>query len=191
MLHSKWFVQIGLFLFILFFLSFSAIAENLEGNDYTIGPGDELDISVWRNSELSKVVPVLPDGSISFPLVGKIQVAGKTLSQFQDILTQKLVKYIPNPSLFVVVKKTNILIYVTGKVKKPGEFKLKSKINVLQALTLAGGLNRFADRDEIIIMRKVGGGETEIYNFEYDEVSTGNKLEQNIELQRGDVVVVP
>ncbi len=75
-------------------------------------------------------------------------------------------------------------------MKKPGEFKLKANINVLQALTLAGGLNRFADRDEIIIMRKVAG-ETKIFNFEYDEVSEGKKLEQNIELERGDVVVVP
>lgn len=190
MIQRKWVGMIFMVFFISFFYCFSAGAENLEGDNYIIGPGDELDISVWRNTELSKVVPVLPDGSISFPLVGRMQVDGKTLSQFQDNLTEKLVKYIPNPSLFVVVKKVNIQIYVIGKVKKPGMFKLNSNIDVLQSLTLAGGLNRFADRDEIIIMRKVGDS-IEKYEFEYDEVSAGNKLEQNIILHRGDVVVVP
>ena len=123
-------------------------------------------------------------------MVGKIQAAGKTLSQFQDSLSEKLVKYIANPSLFVVVKGVNIPIYVTGKVNSPGVFNVNANVNVLQSLTLAGGLNRFADRNDIIIMRKVGES-TEIYKFEYDEVSEGKSLEQNIVLQRGDVVVVP
>ncbi len=190
MLQSKWFLKIFLLLFALFSFCLSAAAENMKEGDYIIGPGDVLDISVWKNAELSKVVPVLPDGSVSFPLVGKIQASGKTLSQFQGSLSEKLVKYISNPSLFVLVKHANIPIYVTGKVKQPGEFKLNSNINVLQALTLAGGLNKFADRNDIIIMRKVADN-TEVYTFEYDEVSEGKKLEQNIMLQRGDVIVVP
>lgn len=174
---------------VLFFSPFTFAVENAVDDSYKIGPGDVLDISVWKNDELSKVVPVLPDGSVSFPLVGKIQAAGKTLSQFQESLSEKLVTYMANPSLFVVVKQTNIPIYVIGKVKRPGMFKLNTHINVLQSLTLAGGLDRFADRSDIIIMRK-DAGETKTYTFDYDKVSMGKQLEQNIELQRGDVVVV-
>ncbi len=190
MLRNNLVMVVVMFVSAILFSCFPVVAGEVLEDTYIIGPGDVLDISVWKNAELSKVVPVLPDGSISFPLVGKMQAAGKTLSQFQDSLSEKLVKYIDNPSLFVVVKGVNIPIYVTGKVKRPGVFKLKANVNVLQSLTLAGGLNRFADRNDIIIMRKVGES-TEIYKFAYDEVSEGKSLEQNIVLQRGDIVVVP
>ena len=104
MLRNNLVLVFVLFFGVMFSSFFSVVASELPGETYIIGSGDILDISVWKNTELSKVVPVLPDGSVSFPLVGKIQAAGKTLSQFQGSLSEKLVKYIPNPSLFVVVK---------------------------------------------------------------------------------------
>ncbi len=104
MQKNKWFVLIGLLVNITFFFSFSAAAENLAGDDYKIGKGDVLDISVWKNADLSKVVPVLPDGSISFPLVGKIQASGMTLLEFQNNLSEKLIKYMPNLFLLLSSK---------------------------------------------------------------------------------------
>ena len=181
------------FLLVFLLIGFScpaASADDLTANNYTIGPGDILDISVWKNDALTKVVPVLPDGYVSFPLVGEIKAAGRTLAQFQKALKEKLIQYIPQPSLSVIVQKVNMKIYVIGKVNRPGIFPLNTNINVLQALTMAGGLNPFAKRNEIKILRKTGN-ETKIYTFNYDDVSSGRNLEQDIQMVRGDVVVVP
>ena len=177
------------FLMIVFTCS-RACADASPGDKYILGPGDILDISVWKNDALTKVVPVLPDGYISFPLVGEIKAAGRTLSQFQKTLEEKLIQYIPQPSLSVIVQKVNMKIYVIGKVNRPGIFALNTNINVLQVLTMAGGLNPFAKRNEIKILRKTGN-ETKIYTFNYDDVSSGRNLEQDIQMVRGDVVVVP
>lgn len=177
------------FLMIVFSYS-SACADALPGDKYILGPGDVLGISVWKNAELTQDVPVLPDGYISFPLVGEIKAAGRTLSQFQKALEEKLIHYIPQPSLSVLVKKVNMNIYVIGKVQHSGMFGLNTNIKVLQALTMAGGLNPFAKRDEIKILRKIGN-ETKIYKFNYDDVSSGQNLEQDIEMVREDVIVVP
>lgn len=167
-----------------------ACADALPGDRYILGPGDILDISVWKNDALTKLVPVLPDGYVSFPLVGEIKAAGRTLAQFQNALKEKLIQYIPQPSLSVIVQKVNMKIYVIGKVNHPGMFGLNTNIKVLQALTMAGGLNPFAKRDEIKILRK-SGNNTRIYTFNYDDVSSGRNLEQDIEIVRGDVIVVP
>ena len=185
--------QIVWFLLTFVMIAFSgstACADVLPGDKYILGPGDVLGISVWKNSELTQDVPVLPDGYISFPLVGEIKAAGKTLSQFQKALEEKLTHYIPQPSLSVLVKKVNMNIYVIGKVQRSGMFGLTTNIKVLQALTMAGGLNPFAKRDEIKILRKIGN-ETKIYTFNYDDVSSGQNLEQDIEMVREDVIVVP
>lgn len=172
------------------FYCFNVSADDLLGKSYTIGPGDILDVSVWKNNELTKLVPVLPDGYISFPLVGEIRAAGKTVSEFKKYLEDKLLPYMPEPSLSVIVKEVNIKIYVIGKVNRPGIFGLNTNINVLQALTMAGGLNPFAKRNEIKILRKIGN-ETKIYAFIYDDVADGKNLGQNIDVERGDVIVVP
>ena len=159
--------------------------------DYVIGPGDVLNISVWNNETLTKAVTVLPDGKIHFPLIGEIVVGGKTLVVLEKELKTKLHPFVPDPELSVMVGQVNsMLIYVIGKVNQPGRFALNTNVNVLQALATAGGLNTFAKRNKIKIFRKTKG-KTHIFPFEYDRVTEGENLEQNVRLERGDVVVVP
>jgi len=159
--------------------------------DYTIGPGDILDISVWDNEALTRLVTVLPDGKIRFPLIGEVVVGGKTLADLEKELKQRIGTFVPAPDLTVMVQQVNsMLIYVIGRVNSPGRFALNTNIKVLQALTMAGGLNPFANRNKIKIFRDENG-KTDIFQFEYDEVTEGKNLEQNIEIKRGDVVFVP
>jgi polysaccharide biosynthesis/export protein len=159
--------------------------------DYVIGPGDTLDISVWNNEALTRQVTVLPDGKIHFPLIGEVVVGGKTLVDLEKELKKRIGTFVPAPDLTVMVQQVNsMLIYVIGKVNRPGRFALNTNINVLQALTMAGGLNTFAKRNKIKIFRKENG-KTDIFQFKYDDVTEDENLEQNIELKRGDVVVVP
>lgn len=159
--------------------------------DYVIGPGDVLFISVWKNQELTKQLPVLPDGKISYALIGELQAGGVTVSALEKELRTRLAKYIPDPVLSVsVVQVNSMLVYVIGKVLNPGHFPLTGNVNVLQALAMAKGLNPFAKKDEIMIFRNEGGT-TRIYEFHYDAVTAGKSLEQNIMLERGDIIVVP
>ena len=160
-------------------------------SDYIIGPGDVLDISVWNNEALTKAASVLPDGKIHFPLIGEVVAGGKTLIDLETELKQRIATFVPDPNLTIMVQQVNsMLIYVIGKVNRSGRYALNTNINVLQALTMAGGLNTFAKRNKIKIFRE-DSGKTDIFQFKYDEVTEGEKLEQNIELKRGDVVVVP
>jgi len=175
----------GVGVLVLFLLVTNAAAEA-----YRIGPGDLLDISVWKNIDLTKQLVVLPDGKIQFPLVKELDVAGKSVIELEKELIGKLEKYVPEPDITIsVVQVNSMLIYVIGKVNKPGRFSINTNIDVLQALAVAGGLNPFAKEKEIGIFRK-NDGKTLTFNFNYDEVSEGKKLEQNIMLQRGDVIVV-
>jgi polysaccharide export outer membrane protein len=168
-----------------------APADKPVGTGYLIGPGDVLDISVWKDEALTRSCVVRPDGFISFPLIGEMQAAGRTVSQLKSDLEGKLSHYVPDVTLSLEVKQINsLIIYVIGKVNNPGRFILNVDTNVLQALATAGGLNIFANRNQIKILRH-GSNETRIYPFEYDEVISGKSLEQNIHLERGDVVVVP
>jgi len=166
------------------------VVNHADAGEYKIGPGDVLDISVWKNPDLTKQLVVLPDGKIQFPLVKQIDVTGMSVNELEKALVGKLEKYVPEPDLFVsIVQVNSMLIYVIGKVNNPGRFAVHTNIDVLQALAVAGGLNAFAKEKEVSIFRKKGG-KTLTFNFNYDEVSEGRKLEQNIMLQRGDVIVV-
>ncbi len=157
---------------------------------YRIGPGDVLQISVWKNEDLTKQVIVLPDGRIHFPLVKELDVAGMTVSELEKMLREKLIPFVPEPDLFINVAQVNsMMIYVIGKVNSPGRFTMNTNIDVLQALSVAGGLNPFAKEKEIAVFRKIDG-ESTTFNFNYKEVSEGINLEQNITLKRGDVIVV-
>ncbi|MGD0883713.1 MAG: polysaccharide biosynthesis/export family protein [Thermodesulfovibrionales bacterium] len=159
--------------------------------NYIIGPGDVLDISVWKDESLTRSCIVLPDGFISFPLAGYVTAAGRTASQLKADLEARLTRYVPGVTLSLEVKQVNsLIIYVIGRVNNPGRFILNVDINVLQALSTAGGLNPFANKNKIKIFRE-GSTETTIYPFEYDQVIEGKRLEQNIYLRRGDVVVIP
>lgn len=159
--------------------------------DYIIGPGDVLDISVWKDEALTRTPTVLPDGFISFPLVGNVLAEGKTVKQLKTEMEEKLVRYVPDIVLSLEVRQANsMIIYVIGRVNKAGRIDLNANINVLQALSTAGGLNVFAKRNKIKIFREENG-KTLIFPFEYDKVVKGENLEQNIRLKKGDVVVVP
>ena len=161
------------------------------GQDYVIGPGDVLEISVWKEEALTKLVTVLPDGKIQFPLIGEAMASGWTVAQLKKEIETRLARFVPDPVLSVSVYQMNSLnIYVVGKVNKPGRFALNANADVLQALAMAGGLNSFAKRSQIKVFRKQDG-KTKIFDFDYDDVTDGEKLEQNIQLVRGDVIVVP
>ena len=158
---------------------------------YLIGAEDAIEISVWKDDSLKAATLVRPDGGISFPLVGDIMAAGKTASQLREELTRKLEKFIPEPFVNVsIVRVASYRFYVIGRVNKPGDFSVGRNIDVLQALSLAGGMTPFADEDAIRIIRKVDGKSVAI-PFEYSRVRKGVDLSQNITLRSGDVLLVP
>lgn len=158
---------------------------------YIIGPGDVLSISVWKEEGMQLEVLVKPDGGITFPLAGDINVSGMSTSELRTELTEKLRRYIPKPEVTVsVLKSVSNKIYVVGKVNRPGEFIATHYMDVLQALSLAGGLTPYADSDDIKIMRRTGDSR-QVFEFDYDEVISGERLDMNIILKAGDTVVVP
>jgi polysaccharide export outer membrane protein len=160
--------------------------------DYLVGPGDILNISVWKDESLTRQCVVLPDGKIAFPLIGQVAASGRTVADISKELEQKLARFVPGVDLSVGVHQVNsLIVYVIGRVNSPGRFVLNTDVNVLQALSMAGGLNPFAKRGDIKIFREVEGGGTKVYTFDYDAVSSGDNIRGNIRLKRGDVIVVP
>ncbi|SPD73192.1 Polysaccharide export protein [uncultured Desulfobacterium sp.] len=177
-------------MFILFFFTICTIAQAAEGS-YRIGPGDILEISVWKDENLRRQIVVPPDCVISFPLIGSIEVSGLTAPELKNAIAERLTEYIPDPTVTVLFLQVNSSkAYVIGKVNKPGEFPVSMDTNVMQLLSMAGGLNAFASADKILILRQQDKNTVEI-PFNYKQVEKGDKLEQNILIQRGDVVVVP
>ena len=159
--------------------------------DYRIGPGDQLSIEVWKDRDLARLVTVLPDGKVAYPLIGEVVAAGKTVAQLQQEIAGKLSLYVMDAVLTVEVRQVNSLqIYVLGRVRLPGRSLLASNIDVLQALAIAGGPDQFAKLSRIMIFRREGG-KTVIIPFDYDDVVAGKNLASNILLRRGDVVIVP
>jgi polysaccharide biosynthesis/export protein len=158
---------------------------------YQIGPEDLLDISVWKNVELSRVVPVRPDGKVSLPLVNDIQAAGLTPTELRDRITTKLAEYIPAPEVSVMVREVHSRkVAVVGAVKMPGRYEMKSPMTVLEAIALAQGLTDFASRDRIVVLRDVDGKTTQI-PFNYRKIGDDAASQQNFFLRPGDIVVVP
>ena len=158
---------------------------------YLLGPEDVVKISVWKDEHLTQEVVVRPDGMISFPLVGDVPAAGLTVEDVRLELVKRLNKFIPNPHVSVLATKIlSYKIYVVGRVNKPGEFLVGHYTDVLQALSLAGGLTPYAAENDIRIMRREHG-EQRVFPFRYGDVRKGKDLNQNIILERGDVVVVP
>lgn len=158
---------------------------------YTVKPGDTLVISVWKEPDLQGEVLVTPDGAFAFPLVGQIEARGKTVTQLQQAITERLSKYISDPVVTVSVRDIRgNKVYVIGQVNKPGEFIVNPRVDVMQALSMAGGTTPFASLGNIIILRRKGT-QQEALRFDFTEVAKGKNLGQNIELTAGDVVVVP
>lgn len=159
-----------------------------EEDIYRIGPEDILEISVWKEPNLTKQVAVSPDGRISFPLVGEILAAGATIEEIEYKVKEDIRRYIPDAVVTVMLVQANSFkVFVLGKVARPGAYTIGKRVNVLQALSYAGGLTQFAKDDRIIIVRN---NEYERH-FNYKKIKEGQSLEQNILLEKGDVIIVP
>jgi len=158
---------------------------------YLIGAQDVLDVSVWKEPELSRPVPVRPDGKISLPLLNDVQAAGLTPTQLAAEITTGLNKYMTNPQVTVIVSQINSQrIYILGEVARAGAYVLLPGMTVLQALSNAGGFTPFSNVKNVYLLRQ-GNGKQQKYFFNYKEVISGKKTEQNIELKAGDTIVVP
>jgi polysaccharide export outer membrane protein len=172
-------------------LSKTPDSNRIDFSAYRIGPEDVLKISVWKDETLSKEALVRPDGNISFPLIGEIMASGKTVEEVQKEVTQRIAPFISDPSVNVEMIKVNYYkIYVLGRVTRSGEYLVGHPPDVLQVLSMAGGLTPFASENQIKIFRRRKGAE-EIFVFRLGDVKSGNNLEQNILLMPGDEVVVP
>ena len=159
--------------------------------DYKIGPQDVLTINVWKEPDVSREVPVRPDGKISLPLLNDVEAAGLTPMQLANSLTESLKKFISSPQVTVIVKEINSRrVYVIGEVVRAGTFPLLPKMTVLQIVSSCGGFTQFANPKKIYVLRTKDGKQTKI-PFNYREVVSGKNPEQNIELQPGDTIVVP
>lgn len=185
----------GVLLVVLISAGFSNILyaqdEGEPRRPYTVLAGDVLQISVWKEPELQMEVLVRPDSAFSFPLAGDISTEGLSVVDLQAELTKRLSRYISTPVVTVLI--TAVLgnkVYVIGQVSKPGEFVVNPQVDVMQALSMAGGLTPFAATNDIKILRRTGSRQIAL-SFKYNDVLKGKRLEQNIMLQSGDVVVVP
>jgi polysaccharide export outer membrane protein len=159
---------------------------------YVIGPSDQLNISVWEQPELSREVPVRPDGMISLPLLNDVQAAGKTPMQLASTITEKLSSsLVKDPQVTVIVTLINSQrVYIMGKVGHAGSFPLVPGMTVLQAISTAGDLTLFAKQNQIYILR-TENGKKERFPFNYKDVLRGMRTEQDIVLKPGDLIVVP
>lgn len=158
---------------------------------YRVQPGDVLRISVWGEPELQGTVLVTPDGTFSFPLVGHVDGRKKSAAQLQEIVRERLTTYISTPVVTVSIEEVNgNKIYVIGQVNNPGEFVMNPAVDVMQALSMAGGTTPFAALGDILILRRGTTGQMAL-PFHYSAILRGRDLKQNIQLKSGDVVVVP
>jgi polysaccharide export outer membrane protein len=159
--------------------------------DYKIGPQDMLRIDVWKEPDISRVVPVRPDGKITLPLVNDVQASGLTTTQLAAKIAEGLKKYITSPQVTVGVTEINSRkVFVSGEVAHPGAFPLLPNMTVLQALSTAGGFTQFAREKKIYILRMEDGRQVK-HPFNYKDAVSGKNVEQNIMLQGGDIIVVP
>lgn len=162
----------------------------VESNDYRIGVGDVLNIQIWKETELTRSVPVRPDGKISFPLLDDIQAAGLTPLELKTVLTEKLRQFLSEPRVTVLVQEVNSYkVYLMGEVVIQGALVLKNKTTLLQAISMAGGFTPYAHKNEILVIRNNGKRDERI-SVNYERIITGKNPEQNLILDPGDTVVV-
>lgn len=158
---------------------------------YLLGPEDVLKVAVWKDEHLTQETVVRPDGMITFPLIGDVVASARTVEDVRTEIAKRLVKFIPNPNVTVTVLKVlSYRIYVLGRVNKPGEYQVGHHTDVLQALSMAGGLTPYAAENDIKVIRRTGVDE-QVFSFRYGDAQKGKDLRQNILLQRGDLVMVP
>jgi polysaccharide export outer membrane protein len=172
--------------------SLTCAAADVGPMDYKLHAGDRIIVGVYDDPKMPPLdITIAPDGKFSFPLVGTVLASGRTVDQIRSEMEGKLRKYITEPvvTLAVAEVKGNVG-YVVGQVNKPGQFIMNPSVNVLQALSIAGGGNPYAKLDGIIVIRNSPSGQR-VLNFRYSQVASGKDLEQNVQLESGDVVVVP
>ena len=174
----------------------SASSQNVAGKpsdqEYVIGPGDLLSISVWKEPDLTRVLLVRPDGKISMPLIGEVEVSGLTPVKLRNELTQKLKTYISTPEVTVIVQEAKAHTFnIVGLVAKAGTYDLSKPITVLDAIAAAGGLQEFAKAKKIYVLRTMPDGTKQRLPFNYKAVIKGEGASQNVQLQAGDTIVVP
>jgi len=159
--------------------------------NYVIGPQDVIDVNVWKEPDISRTIPVRPDGKISLPLLNDVQAAGMTPAQLGAQITASLKKYVTNPQVTVIVTAINSQrIYVLGEVTRPGAFPLLPGTTVLRGLSSAGGFTQFAKMKAIYVLRLENGKQVK-YPFNYKDVVGGKHPDQDILLKAGDTIVVP
>ncbi len=162
-----------------------------EAGGYTVNPGDVLEISVWKEEDLQKQAMVRPDGYFSFPLTGDIRAEGRTIEDVRREVGNRVARFVPDPVVSVaVMEPRGSKVYVIGQVNRPGEFPINRFVDVIQALSMAGGTTPFAQLDSIKILRREGTTQQAI-SFSYSDVAAGRRLQQNIVLKPGDTVLVP
>lgn len=162
------------------------------GDRYVIGINDVVAISVWKDAELSRTMPVRPDGKISLPVIGDVQAAGLTTVQLQTQIVAKLASYVLDPQVNVIVEEIRSRTFnVMGKVIKPGSFDLTKPTTVLDAIAMAGGFQEYARVTHIYVLRSRPGGSQDMLHFNYKSVIKGKRPQQNVQVQPGDTVVIP
>jgi polysaccharide biosynthesis/export protein len=162
------------------------------GDRYLIGINDVVAISVWKDADLSRTMPVRPDGKISLPVIGEVQAAGLTTAQLQDEIVTKLTSYVLDPQVNVIVEEIRSRTFnVMGKVIKPGSFDLAKPTTVLDAIAMAGGFQEYARVTHIYVLRSRPGGSQDMLHFNYKAVIKGKRPQENIQVQPGDPVVIP
>ena len=158
---------------------------------YHLQPGDVIEVSVWKETDLQKEVLIRPDGGFTFPLAGEVDARGKSVENVRSILAERLQKYVPTPVVTVAVKAIGgNRVYVLGKVVHAGDFPLSNSLDVMQAISLAGGTTPYAAVNDTVILRRQNGHQ-QAFSFHYSDVARGRNLSQNIQLESGDTVVVP
>ena len=161
------------------------------GPNYVIGPQDTLDIAVWKEPDLTRTLPVRPDGKISLPLLDDVQAGGLTPTQLGAEITQRLKKYFTDPRVTVIVATVaSQRVYILGEVTRAGAYPLVSGMTILQALSSAGGLTQFANPRNVYLLREENGKQVK-HPFNYRSVVSGKNSDQNVVLKAGDTIVVP
>ncbi len=191
LMHFVWVFGVGLL------LSVPALAEKpmatgtSVSEEYLLNAGDILFVSVWQEKDMQQELLVSPDGSISFPLVGHLQAAGKSIPALTQDIKDRVSNFIPDANVTVTLRETpGNRVFVIGQVNRPGEVLMRQPMDVLQVLSAAGGGNAYADLGDVKIIRR-HNGKQHVYEFDFAEVAKGEHLDQNRMLKNGDVVIVP
>lgn len=188
-------ICLGLFFIVVLLSLFVQDVESKEKNtllsqEYVVGKGDVLEINVWKEEELTRTITVRNDGKISLPLVDEVQAAGKSPIELKTAIQNKLSQFIEHPVVTVIVQsQASKQYYIIGEINNTGPFPLEKDLTVVQALSLAGGFTEWADKDDILLLRRTGGKERRI-KIDYDKIVSGKASEQNMLLQADDTIIV-